>query len=211
MSAANDIFGAETKESLNENVGTTDDLFSNNFENDDLFGNNTNELNVDKNENKSDEDIFGAEVGFDFDATTNGDDGALFDDEFDDEQAIEFPEFDVNESKPKKDKIIKTKKKEEKLKVIEANELESSPQPNQITDIPEPVISFNAPFDDDNNNDNNNNNEDNDNDDNPFGSDLFGGDDDDDGDYDDGDNPFAFDEPEISAKNTEVDEFDPFG
>merc|ERR1712228_242360 len=196
-SAANDIFGTEIKETLNENVQNNDDLFSNNF------GNNV-ESNVDMDDNKKNEDVFGDEVGFDFDATTNDDDGALFDDEFDDEQAIEFPEFDINETtKPKNIKKTKSKqKKKEKEK-----KPQSSPQPNQITDIPEPVISFDAPFA----NDNGDNADNEDVDDNPFGgSDPFGGDADDD--MIDGDNPFAFDEPDNDTKSTEVDdEFDPFG
>merc|ERR1712130_635187 len=113
-------------------------------------------------------------------------------------------EFDVNESKPKK---AKKKKKKEKIIVKEPT---PSPQPNQITDIPEPVVSFDAPFgtEDDNEDDNLN--------DNPFGDDAPMGDHDDDEDDDDmfdGDNPFAsaFDEPDNNAQTTSViDEFDPF-
>merc|ERR1719410_3025555 len=226
-SAANDIFGTPNA-NTNTNAdtfgnGAADDLFSNNFGNDDIFGN-SEPMNVEKHEDKSsnieNDDMFGTDGqnvdGFAFDATgadlnMNSDDGALFDDEFDDEQAIEFPEFDINETTTTKTKKSK-KKKEKTLQAIDANALgtESSPQPNQITAIPEPVISFDAQFDDNNNYTNGNNktiNEEEPDDDNPFGDDPFGGDapidDDDDDDVIDEDNPFAvFDESDGDNNNT---------
>merc|ERR1712129_392506 len=217
-SAADDLFGDATKEETTNANATpaNDDLFAHTFGDDDVFGNNE-EIKVEEKVNKNednvvvdDDDLFGGgNDGFDFDATANHDDVALFDDDDDDsfaDEAIEFPEFDVNEVKPTSNKKATIKKKKKQ-------ELTPSPQPNQITSIPEPVISFDAPFDD-------NEDEQNDNldDDNPFGDDApishdDGGDEDDD--MFDGDNPFAsaFDEPDNNnAQSTEVvDEFDPFG
>jgi len=147
-----------------------------------------------------------------------------FDDEFDDGQALEFPEYDgmlatattsTSTKKRKSASKAKQKQKQKALVVVEAPaDPQSSPQPNQITSIPEPVISFDAPepsqtepVDDALG------------DDNPFGDDPFGAGDMDGDDVDDeeigGDNPFAmFEEPSQTAggdQSKQDDEFDPFG
>eukprot|EP01083_Nonionella_stella_P229858 813077_1 len=111
----------------------------------------------------------------------------LFDDEFDNEQEITFPEFDVYntnaETKTRKSKADKMQEQEPP---------QPSLQPNQITALSEPVISFDAPSDD---NATKTKKESIDiDDDNPFGVDLDNDNDDD----IDADNPFAmFDEPDV--------------
>eukprot|EP01084_Bolivina_argentea_P011151 20839_1 len=169
-----------------------------------------------KDDKTSTNDIFANnEKGFDFDANgntnTNATDTAsdanintdldnagtgLFDDEFDNEQEITFPEFDVYntnaETKTRKSKADKMQEQEPP---------QPSLQPNQITALSEPVISFDAPSDD---NATKTKKESIDiDDDNPFGVDLDNDNDDD----IDADNPFAmFDEPD--NENDAVDEFD---
>jgi len=175
--------------------------------------------------------MFGAAAdggGFDFGAATEANDINIdmgsaddFDDEFDDGGALEFPEYDgmlatTSTTKKKRKSASKPKAKQSALVVMSApSEMESSPQPNEITTIPEPVISFDAPEP--------SKTETADDalaDDNPFGDDDPFGAGDMDGDEDDdeeigGDNPFAmFEEPSQTAGNDQSkqdDVFDPFG
>eukprot|EP00486_Rosalina_sp_Unknown_P003105 CAMPEP_0201574310 /NCGR_PEP_ID=MMETSP0190_2-20130828/18740_1 /ASSEMBLY_ACC=CAM_ASM_000263 /TAXON_ID=37353 /ORGANISM="Rosalina sp." /LENGTH=847 /DNA_ID=CAMNT_0048002389 /DNA_START=21 /DNA_END=2567 /DNA_ORIENTATION=+ len=224
---------------------------------DDLFGNSNDNKQTDKppppanvdNDNMGDFDFDAMNnaiepmSGLDNDININSDNGGgddiVFDvdDEFDAPATIEFPEFDVNAATPggpssttkKRKSKLKKKKKETKTlePVIQAYQPQASPQPNEITSIPEPVISFDAPDDDESKL---NTKQSEDDDDNPFGvDDPFGGsgDDDniggDDGDMDiDADNPFAmFDEPDDTANNgntntqtnatNDANDFDPFG
>jgi len=250
-SAAEDLFGGSgTTDTGGAAAVTTtvtaggDDMFADDFGGDDIFANNdTQPANATSTDNNEDGAAFGFENS---DANINENENGgdkLFDDEFDEDAAIEFPEFDINaavttstdtgpdmagKAKKRKSKSSKKKKKNALDKpgtaVIEAYPA-ASPQPNEITALPQAVVSFDAEPEPEEKH------EDDDGDvDNPFAVDPFGAADDDafvddhihnDGDDTiDADNPFAmFDEPDAENDENEnndgkadmMQDFDPFG
>merc|ERR1712087_619875 len=125
----------------------------------------------------------------------------LFDDDFDDDDddaGVDFPEFDPSAE-------LEAQKA---VPAIDALQSQASPQPNEITSIPEPVIKFEAspqPADAP---------QDELDADNPFGVDPFAASgsqsdhlEDDDDDEIDADNPFAmFDEPDDPEQGNDLKE-----